>query len=176
MNRIKRVFVWLSRVMYCRGFGIQSPTDYAFVRYVVNEHYPYYAYELFDRLPISSLEKKLGRLYFRLANWYQPSFMERDEYETFWMAGSRKIKMRSSVDHLELGRVSMSGDVKTLLGHIYNKVDRHSVLVIEGIYHNRTLWNEVKNDPRTGITFDLYYCGIVFFDTSRHKRNYIVNF
>ena len=67
MNRLQQVFVWLSRIHRCRGFGIQSPTDYAFVRYVVNEHWPYYAYDL---LPNDAwLTRKLGKLYFRLANW-----------------------------------------------------------------------------------------------------------
>ena len=42
---IRRWLVWLSRIHRVWGFGIQSPTDYAFVRYVVNEHWPYYAYE-----------------------------------------------------------------------------------------------------------------------------------
>ena len=57
---MNRWLVWLSRIHHCRGFGIQSPTDYAFVRYVVNEHWPYYAY---DQLTADSwLNKKLGRL------------------------------------------------------------------------------------------------------------------
>jgi hypothetical protein len=34
----------------------------------------------------------------------------------------------------------------------------------------------VERDVRTGVTFDLYYCGIVFFDKKRHKMNYKVNF
>lgn len=33
----------------------------------------------------------------------------------------------------------------------------------------------MMNDSRTGVTFDLYYCGILFFD-KRIKQNYIVNF
>ena len=73
MNRIQQGLVWLSRIDKCRGFGIQSPTDYAFVRYVVNEHWPYYAYETLKAN--SWLERKLGRLYLRLANWRQPSAM-----------------------------------------------------------------------------------------------------
>ena len=35
---------WLCRCKYCRGFGVQSPSAYSFIRYVINEHYPYYAY------------------------------------------------------------------------------------------------------------------------------------
>ena len=53
-----------------------------------------------------------------------------------------------------------------------------TLLVIEGIGHNaaaKALWQKLLNDNRTGITFDLYYCGIVFFD-KRYKQNYIVNF
>ena len=33
MNLLTRLFVWLSRLHHCRGFGIQSPTDYWLVRY-----------------------------------------------------------------------------------------------------------------------------------------------
>ena len=68
---MNRYLVWLSRIHCCRGFGIQSPTDYAFVRYVVNEHWPYYAYDVLR--DDDWLREKLGRLYMRLANWRQPT-------------------------------------------------------------------------------------------------------
>ena len=42
---LKRAWRWLRRIKYCRGFGVQSPTDYRFVRGVINEHAPYYLYE-----------------------------------------------------------------------------------------------------------------------------------
>lgn len=37
-------------------------------------------------------------------------------------------------------------------------------------------WKEVVNDSRTGVTFDLYDVGFVFFDKKRVKENRIVNF
>lgn len=37
-------------------------------------------------------------------------------------------------------------------------------------------WKEVTKDPRTGVTFDLYDIGIVFFDGKRSKENRVVNF
>ena len=37
-------------------------------------------------------------------------------------------------------------------------------------------WKEVIADPRTGITFDLYDVGLVFFDKERVKEHRIVNF
>ena len=44
MNPIKRYIIWLRRMSYSRGFGVQSPSAYRFIRYVISEHYPYYAY------------------------------------------------------------------------------------------------------------------------------------
>ena len=44
MQRLRHAFVWLKRIGHCRGFGVQSPTDYWLVRYVINEHWPYYQY------------------------------------------------------------------------------------------------------------------------------------
>ena len=65
--------VWLSRIGHCRGFSVQSPSAYAFIRYVINEHYPYYAYDdMLKAWPdIKGLRLKLCRLYFRLANFAQ---------------------------------------------------------------------------------------------------------
>ena len=42
---IKRSIVWLRRAHRSKGFGVQSPWAYRFIRYVVNEPYPYYKYE-----------------------------------------------------------------------------------------------------------------------------------
>ena len=176
MNKFKRAFVWLSRIFYCRGFGIQSPTDYAFVRYVVNEHWSYYAYQQLDSTTDLWLERKLGHLYFRLANWRQPSAMPMDKYAPYWQAGCRKTKMLVDVDVVELMRVTIESITHDVLLSIYNKVDTQSVLVVEGIDRNRELWHTIEHDSHTGVTFDLYYCGIVFFDKKRQKKNYKVNF
>lgn len=40
----------------------------------------------------------------------------------------------------------------------------------------RMWWEEIIQDPRTGVTFDLYDVGIVFFDKKRIKEHRIVNF
>ena len=93
-----RWLVWLSRIHCCRGFGIQSPTDYAFVRYVVNEHWPYYAYDVLHEA--DWLREKLGRLYFRLANWRQPTVILSDDYQQWWHAGCKKAKCMSNLSPL----------------------------------------------------------------------------
>jgi hypothetical protein len=70
----------------------------------------------------------------------------------------------------------MSDQTEDALAHIYNKVDDRSVLIVENLSGNWDLWHRIEKDSRTGVTFDLYYCGIVFFDKKRHKMNYKVNF
>ena len=95
---LQTVGVWLSRITYCRGFGIQSPSAYRFVRYVINEHYPYYAYaDLQKRVPVESrVALRLLRLCLRVANEVQPRYIldfidglsaERREY---FSAGARR--------------------------------------------------------------------------------------
>ena len=172
MQRLKYLFVWLSRIGHCRGFGIQSPTDYWLVRYVINEHWPYYQYEALGKED-DWLTRKLGQLYFRLANWRQPEMIESDGYQEYLQAGCRKATFGESS---ELIRMTLDGDYRQRLAYIYNKVYDDTVLIVEGLWQNRPFWKEIKADERAVITFDLYYCGIAFFIPSRTKQHYIINF
>jgi len=172
MIQLKHVLVWLSRIHHCRGFGIQSPTDYAFVRYVINEHWPYYAYSRFPKSDWLTL--KMGKLYFRLANWRQPYRMIADEYQPFFQAGSSRTSFFSDIDTLELGRLMI--DDKDGYNLLVQRANEQSVLVIEGIYRDWQRWHSIEQDERVGTTFDLYYCGIVLFEKKRYKHHYIINF
>lgn len=166
-------FIWLSRIFHSRGFGIQSPSDYWIVRYVINEHWPYY---LYDKIGESDdwLKRKLGRLYFRLSNWRQPKMVETDGYQEYFLAGCKNLAFGPSSELIRL--VVGTGDYKAKLRSVYSKVEDSTVLILEGINRDKEFWQKVKDDDRTSITFDLYYCGIVFFDKKRHKMNYVINF
>ncbi len=172
MDWFIHIFVWLSRITHCRGFGIQSPTDYWITRYVINEHWPYYQYESLGQHD-DWLKRKLGRLYFRIANWQQPDVIESDAFQDYLKAGCHKATFGNSK---ELIRLTLQGDYRNRLANIYNKVDDSSVLIVEDIRHAKKFWQQIQNDTRTRICFDLYYCGIVLFDKKRQKQNYIVNF
>lgn len=172
MQRLTHLLVYLKRITYCRGFGIQSPTDYWLVRYVINEHWPYYQYATLGKGD-DWLTRRLGRLYFRIANWRQPKVIESDGYRQYLHAGCNKAVFGDST---ELILLSLEGDYRSRLADIFNKVEKNTVLVVEEIRKDRTFWQEIISDDHTGITFDLYYCGIVMFDKKRHKQNYIINF
>ena len=40
----------------------------------------------------------------------------------------------------------------------------------------KKLWKRMMQDEKVGITFDLYDIGILFFDKTKIKQDYIVNF
>jgi hypothetical protein len=141
-------------------------------RYVINEHWPYYCYEDLGR-DDDWLTRKLGLLYFRIANWRQPIFIESDGYLEYLQAGWRKALFREST---ELIMLTIDGASSSRLKNIYDKVRDDTVLIVDGIHHNRKFWKNIVKNERARVTFDLYYCGIVTFDKKRHKQNYIINF
>lgn len=156
---------------HCRGFGIQSPTDYQFVRYVINEHWPYYDYETLK--DDSWLTQKLGRLYFRVANWRQPSVViDGVGAEKYLLAGCRKAKIAEKLSPIELACVSIASDYQQLFSYCKDG----SVVIFQDIWRQRPLWRCIEHDERVTISYDLYYCGIVIFDSKRTKQSYVVNF
>lgn len=177
MNRLRAAFVWLSRIRNCRGFGIQSPMDYRFVRYVVNEHWPYYAYEHLGT-DDTWLRRKLGRLYFRLANARQPQTVIDEvgvaDYIQAGCANSRVITADEAKDDelFDMAVVPIETDVYRWL----ELCSEHAVLVLEGIHRQPSLWHCVEYNEHVVTTFDLYYCGIVMFDKTKSRNNYKVNF
>lgn len=192
--------IWLRRITHCRGFGIQSPWAYRFVRYVVNEHYPYYAYaelkELLDRT--EPVHRKLSRLYFRIANYRQADHVidymsPCSAYDIMMKRGCRK----TAICHLESGcvkqqiadilddgeidmlRMSLKGNYESFYDLTVQYAGSSSLFILEGIYSTAdalSFWQRVVNDVRCSVTFDLYYCGVVFFDKKFFKTNYIINF
>lgn len=173
MNRFVYPLVWLSRIHRCLGFGIQSPTDYQFVREVINEHSPYYAYENLGAGD-GWLRRRLGLLYFRLANWRQPAvILDRVGVETYLLAGCRKATIKNTLEpDADMAIVSDVSEAEWLLPHCNDR----SVVVIEGIKKNNSRWDELFLNKKVTIAYDLYYCGILLFDSKRSKQSYVVNF
>ena len=174
---------------------MQSPSAYSFIRYVINEHYPYYAYKEFKcrYKGYSKLFCKIGRLLFRLSNYWQPEvFLANTElFDGFVNAGCVKTTClplsAAIVDEdsaKEYGALSghhiifvdvrtFKGDVNKLLGVC--TVD--TMLIMAGLFpKHKNVWHEIKESKFTGVTYNLYYCGIVFFDKSKYKQHYEVNF
>ena len=200
-GKLRRMLVWLSRMRYSRGFGVQSPWAYRMVRYVINEHYPYYAY---DDLALSYpglgvVERKMCELCLRLANSVQPSLVVNFDdaggaYGAYFGAGCRKARIESVSSALSPVRLSdMIGGcggrfvarlvpcsgLADQLASICSAARAGSAVVVHGIHSDsnaRGVWRRIVSDEPGVVTFDLYYCGLVFFDEKRYKQNYIINF
>ena len=186
MRLFRPLWVWLVRFRKRRGYGIHSPFAYAFVRGVVLETWPYYAYERLARLHpwwvrwfrLSPL--RCRRLLFRLANYVEPS--------SFCLLGSMAIEreyIRAAVPSArEVSKppadfVLISTDCQAEAAAIASQMPENGMMVIEGIRRDRAstaAWHTLQNAPHTGITFDLYTYGIVLFDHHLHKQHYIINF
>ena len=175
MNQLTRLFVWLSRLHRCRGFGIQSPTDYWLVRSVLNEHWPYYQYDTLGEGD-DWLRRKLGLLYFRLANWRQPQTIVSSDYDSYWKAGCRQATVSPDVPErveLMLTDITAADQLPALL---QGRTDERTVVVVERPWRDWPAWRRLVSHEQVSVTFDLYYCGILTFDPKRTKQHYIINF
>ncbi len=88
----------------------------------------------------------------------------------------RELALEPKADFLHIAHTENYAQVfEEFLPHVTKK----TLVVIEGIHDTRAKcewWHRVVADERTGITFDLYDVGLVFFDHTKNKQHYIVNF
>ena len=195
MQRWKRALVWLGRIGHCRGFGVQSPTDYRFVRYVINEHAPYYAYDdLARRLPdLDGQTRKMCKLYFRLSNYCQAvNFIDvmptNEAYGIYVNAACHKTQtlalhpqdeVMANSDTPFLARARCCEDNMGVIRRLLEQADDRSVVVVEGIKESKqskACWKALLAAEQAMVTYDLYYCGIIITTKKRYKKNYIINF
>ena len=195
MQRLKRALIWLSRTRHVRGFGIQSPTDYRFERYVINEHDLYYKYaELEKTVDIDEPMRKLCCLYFRLANYCQSEvFVDVlpaiTAYADYVKAGCAKTKvytvsrcdvnLQFNTTQPLFARITWQPGVENLAAQLIGAAADGSVIVVESIKSGRgvaNLWKSLSGHPRVGVCYDLYYCGIIIICNRRYKQRYIINF
>ncbi|MGP1591468.1 MAG: hypothetical protein ACTTHI_06700 [Prevotella sp.] len=192
------VYRWIVRATKCQGFGIQSPWAFRFARNVINEHSPYYAYsELKKAFPCSTkLDHKLGKLYFRVANFIQPTCWcfvgEMEEcIEQYVRSGCKTTKIISVNTDKELFCSGIANEERTVLfiqnskfandvlQNAISQLSKNSVVVMPYIYKNRVnekLWQFIVNKTKVQECFDLYYCGMAFLDEKRYPHYYKINF
>lgn len=189
MNPLERYIVWLRRMPHSRGFGVQSPSAYRFIRYVLCEHYPYYAYaELRRKYPHAGwLVRKRMELYFRIANFRQASRFvsngsDAEVLSSYVGRGCRRTRVVADVgdgEVVEVARVCPAGRCEEYLERLLMHTDSSTVVIVEDIAANPVagrMWRRLLDSNAVSVSYDLYWAGVAFFDTERYKTNYIVNF
>ena len=170
MNVFGHIQRWLRGVGHSRGFGIQSPWAYRLVTEVLCQQLPYHAYDdLLTMFPnVGRRRLRLCRLYLRLANYRQTlpwtivleSDAPRGMVEEYVRAGCRNACVVLTTEWPQgVGDIPETG-----------------MLVVEGISGGRREpWQQLLSDPHVGVSFDLFDCGICFFDHALNKRSYVIN-
>lgn len=138
----------------------------------------------------------MKRLLFRLVNRAQPTFIVNvgpDSAAGLYLKAAKKdagylhasqldelfLERGVPVDFLYLHDYRQPSLVRAVFDVCVDRVTERSVFVIEGVGYSpamRQLWHDMRCDARAGITFDLYDLGVIFFDKSKIKQDYIVNF
>lgn len=196
MLRFKRAIIWLRRIGHGRGFGVQSPNDYYFLRNVINEHIPYYKYD--DLKEVVTCENKYSRkmcqLCFRLSNHAQADFFleinaNNDAVREYVLAACKKTKAIKASLPADLpdawqGKTffvwcAYSPGIEPLVSKVVELSGERSVIVVDQIYENREtqdFWNAMADDNHITIAYDLYHSGILLKESRRYKKKYFVNF
>lgn len=150
---IKRGWVWLKRIRHRKGYGVHSPFAYDFItRVIYGKLSKAERNALHESSKFKRESRKVAELLHRLEKEASP------------------LIYINQTDPLYINKVY--NEKADLMGP-------KGMMVIYGIYMNQELkqiWQKLVSDNRSGITFDLYYLGIILFDKKITKQDYIVNF
>lgn len=182
MNLVNTIISWLSRLGRCRGFGIQSPWAFNLVCDALNtRRWDSLFADIEARLPQKTKwhERKLCRLAVKLARHYGCTQMEAGDGVPACLVEYMRLAGITIADE-PTSRMAVVGyaDQDTTEKFVQN-ADSQSVMLVYGIHTDKKAydkWKKLQADERTGITFDVFYAGIVFFDHHIYKQHYIIEF
>ena len=140
--------------------------------------------------------QKVNRFLFRLVNKVQPDTIievGRPSSTTLYLQSAKPsasylfasdlselfLDADTSVDFLYLNDYRNPALLEEVFNICSRRTTSNSLFVVHGICYSKAmknLWKQLQNDERVGITFDLYDAGLLFFDTTKIKQHYIVNF
>jgi len=191
---IWRTFVWLGRIRRCKGFGVQSPWAYSLVCDVINAHDTRADYERLSLRfgHLSHIERKLYKLYLRLAERIKPDIAanvsnDDEAFRAYINAGCPTTEFVTIASLHKDGeerrcafiRLVPSESLFRQIGEISKAAQDGWTVIVEDIHgcaNTRQAWSKIVKELPQTVTFDLYYCGLIFFDSKRYKQNYIINF
>lgn len=203
---LKRPFIWLHRFRHRCGYGVHSPFAFNLITHVIYERTPYYKYEELEKMQKQQARekdrhwryesKKVKRLLFRLVNYVQPDTVvdagtlsasalylragkEAADYTPASDLSDLFLEGGVPVDFLYLHDYRRPQFVEEVFRLCTARTRSKSLFVIEGIRYTpqmHALWKRMQQDEQAGITFDLYDLGLIFFDKTKLKQDYIVNF
>ncbi len=194
--KVPGFWIWLKRFRHRKGYGVHSPFAFDFITGVVYETGMYYAYRPLEQRyggrAVSYRTRKNRRLLFRMVNYARPDRIEirgASEAEIAWLSAAHRCPVCTVVaDEPELAGgkagflyVDLDGTERgeQTFESWLPVASSRSVYMVKGIHASavrRMWWKRMQQHPLTGIIFDLYDFGIVFFNRDVYKQHYIVNY
>ena len=203
---LKRPFIWILRFRHRCGYGVHSPFAFNLITQVIYESTPYYKYKDLEKEEKKlALEKdknwkyeskKRKHLLFRLVNYTQPNTIvdigrlaasslylkagrEGADYVAASSLSELFLEADVPVDFLYLHHYRQPKLMEEAFHLCLARITDQSIFVIEGIRYTPemfALWKRMRQDEKAGVSFDLYDLGILFFDKTKIKQDYVVNF
>lgn len=203
---LKRPFIWMLRFRHRCGYGVHSPFAFNLITQVIYESTPYYKYKDLEKEEKKlALEKdknwkyeskKRKHLLFRLVNYTQPNTIVdigrlaasslylkagREGADYVAASGLSELFLEADVpvDFLYLHHYRQPKLMEEAFHLCLARITDQSIFVIEGIRYTPemfALWKRMRQDEKAGVSFDLYDLGILFFDKTKIKQDYVVNF
>lgn len=178
-----------------------------------------------DLKSVSSVNKKFGKLLFRLANYYKPNYIVEMgtsiglstiylakgnsqskvitiEGNSSLCAFTRRLFQQYCLQNIEI----IEGEFDEHLSNVISGISNHSIIFIDGNHSYgptlkyfdtvcghidegiiiiddinwsqsmRKAWQDIKNDPRTNVTIDLFFMGIIIRNKNITPGNYKMRF
>lgn len=203
---LKRPFIWICRFRNRCGYGVHSPFAFNLITQIIYEHDFYYSYdELKSQVKIEKKVKpqgwddaslKINRLLFRMVNRFQPQTIVSigpASSSNLYLQTAKKTASCYSIDTIDQLSLPSTANIDFLYIHcedmprfaeysfekLIQQIPAQGVCLIKDIHCSKTMvevWKKIVQNEKVGITFDLYDLGIIFFDKSRIKQHYKVNF
>ncbi len=197
---VHHTYVWVKRFRHRRGWSVQSPFAFRFIKEVLfaNPKHPAYATLAHIRRAhgINSWAR-YDRLLLRLAAFAQPKtaviFGQNAAVVSQYVKAGHSsaevfdetedighmLTQMAHLSHIDYAYIDADQHAAAFAEAAIRKAHAGSVIIIRHI--NRTpymkqLWQCLEEDPRTVVTFDLYYLGIVLFRQGLSKEAHKVCF
>ena len=178
---------WLHGIGKLRGFGIQSPWAYDFVKEVVAERSPYYKYgELDHNTHVQGSDQRLCHLLLRIANFCQPQAIYIEPktptpYHAYIKGGCERADIVSNPQDAQLLLLSvLSPNIAETISHLPSTVNQEPpTILLLGINDTPStleIWNHIISNPPCTLTFNLWKMGVIFTHERYQPQHYILNF
>jgi hypothetical protein len=166
-----------------KGHGVHSPFVYKFIREDLNAnksseelmvHDPALKQRLAEINSVLSghLPEKIKKLIVLMIDKWKPA--------SFYISGEgsgSNITLEAAADFVFLGASSLKDSVLSKAVNLMDMMHPNSLMVLEGIHSSSVMeqaWDAVKKNPKTRLTIDLFFIGLVFCRTEQKEQEHFI--